>query len=59
MFKFISKIFPSKHEKDVKELIPYLEEINTYFEEYQKLSDEELKQKTVEFKNLIKERTQE
>jgi preprotein translocase subunit SecA len=59
MFKFISKIFPSKHEKDVKELIPYVEEINAYYEEYQKLSDEELIKKTIEFKQIIKDRTQE
>ncbi|MCI0450430.1 MAG: preprotein translocase subunit SecA [Chlorobi bacterium] len=59
MFKFISKIFPSKHEKDVKELWPVVEEINSYYEEYKNLSDDELRAKTQEFKNLIKANTQE
>jgi preprotein translocase subunit SecA len=59
MFNFLKKIFPSKHEKDVKELVPYVEEINGYFEEFRKLPDEELIQKTQEFKELIKKNTQE
>lgn len=59
MFKFLRKIFPSKHEKDVKELWPIVEEINGYFEEYKKLSDDELRAKTVEFRELIKKNTQE
>jgi preprotein translocase subunit SecA len=59
MFKFISKIFPSKHEKDVKELWPIVEEINTIYGEYNKLTDDELIAKTQEFKDLIKKNTQE
>ena len=53
MFKFFKKIFPSKHEKDVKELWPYVDEINQFDEEYQKLSDDELRAKTQEFKDII------
>lgn len=59
MFKFIKKIFPSKHEKDVKELWPYVDEINQYDEEYQKLTDDELRAKTQEFKDLINANKQE
>ncbi len=59
MFNFFRKIFPSKHEKDVKLLLPLVEEINAYYEEYQKLTDDELRQKTQEFKELIKNNTQE
>ncbi len=59
MFKFLSKIFPSKHEKDVKHVRPLVDEINLYYEEYQKLSDDELRQKTTEFKELIRQNTQE
>lgn len=59
MFKFLRKIFPSKHEKDVKELWPIVEEINAHFEEYKKLSDDELRAKTLEFKELIRNNTQE
>ncbi|RPI17509.1 MAG: preprotein translocase subunit SecA [Ignavibacteriae bacterium] len=59
MFKFISKLFPSKHEKDVKELWPYVEEINQYYEEFKNLTDDELRAKTQEFKELIKDTTKE
>ena len=59
MFKFISKIFPSKSEKDVKELFPLIGQINEHFEEFKKLSDEELRQKAVEFKEKIKAETEE
>lgn len=59
MFSFLRKIFPSKHEKDVKSILPLIGEINSYYEEYQKLTDDELKQKTQEFKELIKNNTQE
>jgi len=59
MLKFLKKIFPSKNEKDVKELLPIVDEINSYYEQYQSLSDDELKAKTPEFKQRIKDRTSE
>ncbi len=59
MFKFLSKIFPSKHEKDVKAVLPLIEEINSYYEEYQKLTDDELRQKSIEFKEIIRQNTEE
>lgn len=59
MFNFIKKIFPSKHEKDVKELLPIVEEINEFYESYKNLSDDELRAKTAEFKEIIKKNTQE
>jgi preprotein translocase subunit SecA len=51
----LTKIFGSKHERDVKKIKPIVEEINTFFEEYKSLSDEELKGKTEEFRQRIKE----
>ncbi len=51
----LTKIFGSKHERDVKKIKPIVEEINTFFDEYKSLSDEELKGKTEEFKKRIKE----
>ncbi|MFH0931731.1 MAG: preprotein translocase subunit SecA [Candidatus Zixiibacteriota bacterium] len=51
----ITKIFGSKHERDIKKIKPRVEEINTLFEEYKSLSDEELRGKTGEFKQRIKE----
>ena len=55
MLGVIKKLFGSKHEKDVKALRPLIEEINRYYEEYQNLTDDELKAKTVEFRNRIQE----
>jgi len=51
----ITKIFGSKHERDIKKAKPIVEKINTLFEEYKSLSDEELKGKTNEFKKRIEE----
>lgn len=58
MLEVFAKIFGSKHEKDIKPLLPVVEEINGYCEELQSLSDEELKAKTTEFRGKIRERTQ-
>ncbi len=57
MWKFISRIFPSKHQKDLREILPYVEEINSHFETYRDLSDDELRGKTLEFKARIEDRT--
>lgn len=53
MIKFIQKIFGSKHDKDIKNLEPLIEEINELFAEYSSLSEEQLKSKTAEFKGVI------
>ena len=55
MLKILTKIFPSKHDKDVKLLLPIVEEINKYFEEYKSLTDEQLRGKTQELKQRIKD----
>ncbi len=55
----ISKIFGSKHQRDVKKIVPMVEQINRICEEYKNLSDEELRLKTEEFRQRIKERTSE
>lgn len=59
MLKFLEKILGSKHDKDVKRLLPVVDEINEEYEKLQGLSDEELKAKTTEFRTLIVERTKE
>lgn len=59
MFKFITKLFPSKHEKDVKEILPLIDEINESWEGIRNLSDDELRAKTTEFKQRITEETSE
>lgn len=56
MLGFISKIFGgSKSEKDVKKIMPLIKEINGHFESYQSLSNDELRHKTVEFRQRIAE----
>lgn len=55
MLKFLSKILGSKHEKDTKRLLPKVEEINRYVDEYRSFSDEQLKGKTTEFRSRVHE----
>ncbi|MBK6773623.1 MAG: preprotein translocase subunit SecA [Ignavibacteria bacterium] len=59
MFGFIKKLFPSKHEKDVNSILPIVEEINKYYEEFESLSDEQIIAKTAEFKQRINSETEE
>ncbi len=56
MSGFLSKLFGgNKSEKDVKVITPYVAKINAFFDEYQPLSNDDLRHKTVEFKQRIKE----
>ncbi len=55
MLKVLSKIFPSKSEKDIKRILPIVEEINTNFEAFRTLTDEDLKGKTAEFRQRIRD----
>ncbi|MEK7226618.1 MAG: preprotein translocase subunit SecA, partial [Bacteroidota bacterium] len=56
MLGFISKLFGgSKSEKDVKKIEPYVGRINEFFISYQSLSNDELRNKTQEFRGRIKE----
>jgi preprotein translocase subunit SecA len=56
MLGFISKMFGgSKSEKDVKKIEPYVAKINQFFNSYQSLTNDELRNKTVEFRQRIKE----
>lgn len=53
----LKTIFGDKHVRDIKKISPLVEEINRYDAEFEKLSDEELRQKTAEFKKKIKDNT--
>jgi preprotein translocase subunit SecA len=56
MLKFISKLIGgNKSEKDVAQIKPIVEKINQYFQQYQSLTNDELRSKTQEFKIRIKE----
>jgi len=55
MLKFISKLFgSSKSEKDVQQIMPIIQKISQYYEQYQQLSNDELRNKTQEFRQRIK-----
>jgi preprotein translocase subunit SecA len=49
----ITKVFGTSNERAVKRLVPYVQEIGALEPEMQKLSDEELKAKTQEFRARI------
>ena len=51
----LSKVFKSYSEKEVKRVMPIVDSINELEESISKLSDEELKNKTTEFKTQLKE----
>ncbi len=53
--KGIAKIVGSKTDRDLKELWPYVEKINGEYKKLTSLSNDELRAKTIELKNTIKE----
>ncbi len=56
MLGFISKIFGgSKSEKDVKKIEHYVGEINQHFNSYKSLSNDDLRNKTEQFRQRIRE----
>ena len=55
--KLITKVFGSKSDKDIKGIQPIVDKIKAYGPEIEKLSDSELKAKTVEFKKKIQDAT--
>ncbi|MEL6850265.1 MAG: preprotein translocase subunit SecA [Bacteroidota bacterium] len=59
MKNLISKLFPSKKDKDVQSLLPYVDAVQEEYEKLQGLSDDELRAKTREFQTRIKEYTAE
>src|ERR1700739_3816445 len=56
MLGFISKIFGgNKSEKDIKIILPLVDQINQHFQSYKDLSNDQLRGKTIEFKQRIKD----
>ncbi|MGI5869124.1 MAG: preprotein translocase subunit SecA [Kiritimatiellia bacterium] len=53
MIKFIASIFGTKHTRDIKRLRPLVAEINRFDEAFKALSDEEIRAKTVEFRERL------
>jgi len=54
MFDFIKKIFVPKHEREVKAYAVVVDSINAFFQSYSSLSNDELRQKTLEFRERIR-----
>jgi preprotein translocase SecA subunit len=57
MFGFIKKIVGTKNEREIKRIGPIVEKIGALEPEYQKLTDAELRHKTDQFRERIKEAT--
>ncbi len=53
MVALLNKIFGSSNERYLKSLNPVIDEVNSLESEYEKLSDEQLRAKTAEFKSRI------
>ena len=53
----LGKIFGTKNEREIKKLLPFVQQINALEAETQKLTDEQLRAKTDEFRARIAERT--
>jgi len=54
MFNLLKKVFGTKYDKDVKEYDPIVLEINGHFEQYKSISNDDLRNKTFEFRERIK-----
>ncbi|WMJ79655.1 preprotein translocase subunit SecA [Clostridium sp. MB40-C1] len=52
---FFEKIFGTYSDRELKKIIPMVDKIESYDEKFKNLSDEELRNKTFEFKELIKQ----
>ena len=57
LLNIISKLFGNKYDKDVKEITPIIEKINFEFSKLSTLTNDDLRQKTSDFKNQISDFT--
>lgn len=55
MFKIFKNLFGTKYDRDVKLYSPIVEEINRHFDSYTNISNDELRNKSIEFKKRIAE----
>lgn len=53
MLNFLTKIFGNKNERDLKTLWPYVDQVNEVAEEVRSLTNDQLREKTTEFKKRI------
>jgi len=57
--KIFGKIFGNKHEKDIKLIRPIVDQINSEYEKLKSISNDALRNKTIEFRAEINEYTKE
>ncbi len=57
MLSFLKKFIGTKSDKDIRELLPIVDKIKTIYPSIEKLSNDELRAKTLEFKAKINEAT--
>ncbi len=55
MLKVFKKVFGTKYDRDVKQYAPVVDQINDYAETLKNISNDELRNKTVEFRSRIKD----
>ncbi|MCU0643031.1 MAG: preprotein translocase subunit SecA [bacterium] len=55
--KLVTKIFGNKHDRDRTRILPIVNNINAYYDQYHTLTDKELQAKTTEFKARIEAAT--
>ncbi len=53
LMKVLTKAFGTKHEREMKKIQPLVDQINSYTEPIRGLTDEQLKHKTVEFRERL------
>tara|TARA_B100001540_G_scaffold311380_1_gene330736 strand:- start:2633 stop:5959 length:3327 start_codon:yes stop_codon:yes gene_type:complete len=57
LLDIIGKIFGNKYDKDVKNIMPIVDQINSKFYELENISNDQLREKTIVLKNQIAEHT--
>jgi len=55
MFGFLKSLFKNKKDKDVEELLPIVEAVNEYYAAFRNLTDDELRNKSDEFRERIRQ----
>ena len=55
MFGFLRKLFGNKHERDITEIRPIVDQVNEEYKKLSSLSHDQLRNKTLEFRQIIKD----
>ena len=59
MFKLITKFFGTKSERDIKEVLPYVDKTNQEYAKLKAISDDELREKSKEVRKYIDDQLKE